>query len=143
MKEWNGIESVYSWAAREMFNSDNWPDQLAPSHTSFKFDQINQITTKTKMNTQQYKGECVTESQSPAEKAFREIDHLLTILAEAVTRIGIKTDKIRITSPAYPATDKDKNQLTNSQFVERLLGIASEIQRNAEDLNIFSDEIEL
>jgi hypothetical protein len=143
MKEWNGIESVHSWAAREMFNSDNWPDQLAPSHTSFKFDQINQITTKTKMNTQQYKGECVTESQSPAEKAFREIDHSLTILAEAVNRIGIKTDKIRITPPAYPTTDKDKNPLTNSQFVERLLGIASEIQRNVEDLNIFSDEIEL
>jgi hypothetical protein len=142
MKEWDGIESVHSWAAREMFNSANFPDQLGSAHTSFKFDQINQ-TTKTKMNKPQYIEGCESKGQSPAEEAFREIDHSLNILNEAINRIGIKTEKIRITHPVLSTSDKDKNPLSNSQFVERLLGIASEIQRDVENLNIFSDEIQL
>ena len=143
MKKWDKIESVHSWAAKEMFNSNNWPDQLGPEHTNFKFNQTNQ-TMKHTYHTESAES-CEPKCQrSPVDEAFDEINRALNFLSESVNRIGIKTEVVRRTNPTdLNCNGKDSIKSAQSPLVERLFIIETDIRRQAEFLNDFSDDIQL
>lgn len=94
-----------------------------------------------------YQDQCRTDSPSPVIMALNEIECAITILSEAVDRLSLRTNEIRLPYAEVPMvkgmTPSSLAEPPSSPLVGRLNELRRAINRHTDRLNGLTDEIQL